>query len=223
MQGFALRTTPLGTFTFYFQHLNKATGKRDWHKIGDHPKWSVEEARNEARGLAGLVAKGHDIKQIRNSRVERNRVSGITFRQLHDEYIADCQVLVKRRYGIVPRLESWQEVQSALKRPLERWAKKLIVDITDNDVMELLGSWIDDGHIPMANRVRTLLHTLFVWAARPPRKYITVNPCSNLPPKEDEGTDEDDGRVLDAEQNSAPSGTASMIRTVPATVSARWR
>jgi hypothetical protein len=27
--GFALRTTPNAVFTFYYQHLNKKTGKRD--------------------------------------------------------------------------------------------------------------------------------------------------------------------------------------------------
>jgi hypothetical protein len=32
-KGFALRTTPNGVFTFYYQHLNEKTGKRDWHLI----------------------------------------------------------------------------------------------------------------------------------------------------------------------------------------------
>ena len=37
-KGFALRTTPNGVFTFYYQHLNKKTGKRNWHQIGS-PRW----------------------------------------------------------------------------------------------------------------------------------------------------------------------------------------
>jgi len=82
VKGFALRTTPNGVFTFYYQHLNKKTGKRDWHKIGDHPDWSVVKARNEARRLAGLVADDKDIKQIRRQKAEQDRVGSITFQQL---------------------------------------------------------------------------------------------------------------------------------------------
>jgi integrase len=200
VQGFALRTTPLGKFTFYFQYLNKATKKRDWHFIGEHPEWSIEDARNEARGLAGLVAKGVDIKKIRARRVEQSRVAGVTFRQLHDEYIKDCQTPVKRRWGMVPKLESWRDIQSMLKRPLEWWATTPVSEITDSNLMELYNSYVRDGHVPQANRVRGQLHTVFKWAIQPPRKYITANPCSTLPPKLEEVSDEEEGRTLDADE-----------------------
>jgi integrase len=200
VQGFALRTTPLGSCTFYFQYLNKATGKRDWHLIGAHPEWSIERARNEARGFAGLVAKGQNIKLIRNQQIEQTRVSGVTFRQLHDEYIEDCKQPMKKRWGMKPRVEGWSDVRAGFKRPLEWWGNKLVTEITDIEIMELLASWVKAGHVPMANRVRTALHTLFEWARVAPRKWITVNPCSVLPPKLDEGRNPDDARVLSADE-----------------------
>jgi integrase len=200
VKGFALRTTPLGVFSFYYQHLNARTGKRDWHLIGSYPEWSVAKARNEARRLAGLVADEKDIKQVRRQKTEQARVGGITFRQLHDEYIDDCRELVMKKWGRVPRLESWLDIRSLLKRPLKWWGKLPLTDITDNEVMALYRSFVRDGHVPQANRIRGQLHTLFRWAAQPPRKYIAINPCSNLPKKDDEPSAHDDGRVLTADE-----------------------
>lgn len=200
VKGFALRTTPNGSFTFYYQHLNKKTGKQDWHKIGDHPEWTIEAARNEARTLAGLNATGADIKKLRNSRAEQNRVAGTTFKQLHDEYINDCRTLVRKRWGMVPKKETWLDIQSALKRPLAWWGSMPVSEVTDDEVMKLYQSFVDEGHIPQANRIRTLLHTLFKWAAQPGRKYVNANPCATLPPKEEEPGAGEDGRVLDADE-----------------------
>ena len=91
--GFALRTTPNGVFTFYYQHLNKKTGRRDWHLIGAHPEWTPARARTEATRLAGLVAGEKDIKQIRHQKIARDRAEGVSFEQVHDEYISFCKQL----------------------------------------------------------------------------------------------------------------------------------
>jgi hypothetical protein len=107
--GFALRTTPNGVFTFYYQHLNKKTGKRDWHLIGAHPNWSVGEARNEATKLAGLVVQDKNTKLIRRQKAAQDRAGGITFQQVHDEYIDYCKEPVLRRWGKVARKENLAE------------------------------------------------------------------------------------------------------------------
>src|ERR1700756_5069674 len=199
VQGFALRTTPLGAFTFYFQHLNKRTGKRDWHFIGAYPEWDIDRARKEARRLAGLVDDGVDIKALRTVRLEEAS-RAITFKQLHDEYLDDCKTLVRKRWGMKPKKESWQDIQSALKRPLKAWGPMPVADITDNHVMAIYKTFVDEDHIPQGNRVRTMLHTLFKWAIMPPRKYLKTNPCSNLPQKEEEvpvdAATHPDGRLL---------------------------
>jgi integrase len=184
--GFTLRTTPNGSFTFYFVRTNPATKKLDWHLIGKHPSMSIADARIEARSLALLADKGHNIKQIRGQKRERARIEGVTFKQLHDEYIKDCQTLVRQRWGMVPRKESWKDIRSALKRPLEWWGSMALSEITDSSVMDLYQSFVDDDHVPQGNRIRTLLHTMFKWAIQPPRKYLNANPCATLPQKQKE-------------------------------------
>jgi integrase len=206
VKGFALRTTPQGTFSFYYQHLNKhrldAKGKpkRDWHLIGEHPAWSIERARNEARGLAKLAGDGKSIRQTRDQRQTLALAAGVTFQQLHDDYLAYCKELVTRRWGVVPRKESWEQVQDKLSRPRTWWATKPIADITDADIMELYESWTKDGFVAMANSVRSLLGTVFGWAMITPRKWLTKNPCDALPEMLEENSEIEDGRVLDADE-----------------------
>jgi integrase len=202
-QGFALRTTPNGVFSFYFQHLNKKTGKRDWHKIGDAgPEWSVEKARRESTRLAGLVAQEKSIRQIRQEKVEADRAGGVRFQQLHNEYIEYCKEPMQRRWGVVPRKESWQNIQSMLSRALQWWHKRVASEITAADTMELYKSFVAEGHPSMANCTRGDLRTMFNWAMDDKRKYVTVNPCPKLleDDKAVENRDIEDGRVLTADE-----------------------
>jgi integrase len=201
-KGFVLRTTPNGVFTFYYQHLNKQTGKRDWDLIGTHPDWTPERARKEATRLAGLVAGDKNIRLIRQREVEAHRAGGVTFQQLHDEYIAYCKEPVQRRWGVVPRKESWKNIQYGLVRALELWSKKVANEILPSDTLALYQDYVDEGHPAQANCVRGDLHTMFKWGMDDRRKYITTNPCPTLleDDKAVEKSEVEDGRVLTADE-----------------------
>jgi integrase len=201
-KGFVLRTTPNGVFTFFYQYLNKRTGKRDWHLIGTHPQWSVGEARNEATKLAGLVAQDKSIAQIRRLKIEQDRAEGVSFGRLHDEYIDYCRMPVDRRWGTVPRKETWRSIGYQLKRALEWWSDRAASEITSRDIKELYDSFVREGHPAQANAARGQLHTLFVWAMHDDRKYIAANPCTKQleDDKAVERADIEDGRVLTADE-----------------------
>jgi integrase len=206
-QGFVLRTTPNGVFSFYYTHLNKnklhpKTKKpvRDWYLIGTPPEWNPVTARKEATRLAGLVVQNKSIKQIRQQKIEAARAGGVTFQQLHDEYIEYCKELVQRRWGVVPRKESWQNIEYMLGRALQSWKKRVAGEITSDETMELYKSYVAEGHPAMANCTRGDLRTMFNWGVA--KKYVTVNPCLKL--LEDdravERRDIEDGRVLTADE-----------------------
>lgn len=200
--GFALRTTPNGVFTFYYQHLNKKTGKRDWDFIGTHPKWTPERARTEATRLAGLVAGGKSIKLIRRQQAAQHRAEGTSFQQAHNEYIDYCKQLVQRRWGMVPRKETWRNIQYALKRALDWWGNRVISEITSADVKDLYESFVNEMHPAQANNVRGQLQTMFVWAMHDDRKYLIISPCTKQleDDKAVEKADIEDGRVLTADE-----------------------
>jgi integrase len=201
-KGFALRTTPNGVFTFYYQHLNEKTGKRDWHLIGEHPVWTPARARNEATRLAGLIAGGKSIKVERHQQLMQARAEGTSFQQLYDEYIAYCSELIDRRWGRVPRKETWRSVAYALKRPVEWWGKRVAGEITSADIKELYDSIVKEGYPAQANNVRGQLHTMFVWGMHEDRRYLTANPCTKQleDDKAVERADIEDGRVLNADE-----------------------
>ena len=208
-KGFILRTTPNGVFTFFYTHLNKnkidpKTKKpvRDWHLIGNPPEWTPVTARKEAARLAGLVAQDKSIRQIRQQAVEAARAGGVTFQQLHDEYIDYCKEPVQRRWGVVPRKETWKSIEYKLGRALGWWHKRVASEITAYDTMELYQSYTDESHPAAANEARGQLHTMFNWAMDFKRRYVTVNPCPKLleDDKAVEKADIEDGRVLTADE-----------------------
>jgi len=62
--GFLLRVEPTGRQTFYYRgrltRPDRTRGSRRYYHIGDARHWTVAQARNEARRLAGMLADGID-------------------------------------------------------------------------------------------------------------------------------------------------------------------
>ncbi|WP_445215443.1 tyrosine-type recombinase/integrase [Bradyrhizobium sp. Pa8] len=209
-KGFVLRATANGAFSLYYQYLNKKklhpkTKKpvRDWELIGTvKDGWTIARARAEAARLAALIALGKDIRQIAAQQLADQRAMGVTFRQVHDEYIAYCSQLVDRKWGRVPRKETWPNIQSALKRPLEWWGDKVASEITPRDVKELYDSIVAEGYPAQANNVRGQLGTLFIWAMHEERQYVSKSPVVKQleDDKVAEKADLEEGRVLDIEE-----------------------
>ena len=193
-KGFALRVTPNGVASYYYHFLNKKRLDpksqkpiREWHLIGVHGEpnsngeaWTPPRARKEASRLAGLVAEDRSLKLVRQQKIEDDRARGITFQRLHDEYIADCRKPKLRRWGEVPTKETWRNIEYGLARSLELWRKRVAVEITTAEIMELYDAYVAEGHPAQANSVLSKLRTMFNWGANKKRRYIAVNPCPIL-------------------------------------------
>jgi integrase len=62
------------------------------------------------------------------------------------------------------------------------WNDRPIAGITDDDAAKMLADIADKrGRKAMANQAKHLLHAMFKWAKQPGRKFVTVNPFSDLP------------------------------------------
>src|SRR5262249_30184755 len=62
------------------------------------------------------------------------------------------------------------------------WNDRPIAAISDDGAAAMLVNIaIQRGKRTMANRAKNVLHTMFKWAKQPGRKFITVNPFSDLP------------------------------------------
>ena len=193
-KGFVLRHTPNGALTFFFVYLDRTklhptTKKptRDWYKIGEYDqvredgeKWNPINAREKATVLAGLIAQGKSIRAIQQRDVAVVIAGGVTFQQLHDEYFDWCKELLLRDWGLVPRKESWQNMQYSVARALGMWRKRIACEITTKEIMALYKAYVAEGHPAQANCVLGDLRTMFNWAMDPDLAYIKVNPCPLL-------------------------------------------
>jgi integrase len=174
--GLCLRVTPKGAKSFAFAYRSKATGKVVWLTIGRYPGTTLSEAREHA-DKARKVAGGGGTPVL-TAKAENAKTYAHVVEQYHDEYLKT--------------LRSGHRVHTILQRigRIYGWNDRPIASITDDTAHAMLTNYANvRGKKKMANRVKQLLHTMFKWAKQPGRKYVAVNPFSDLPapggPKEE--------------------------------------
>jgi integrase len=197
-RGFSVRLSPTAPAMFAFKYYDKALGKQVKLTLQhfDPINYTVDKARAEAYQLKAKAEAGVDLaQQKRVATTQRAKISGVTFEQIAKEYIDAISTLEKKADGeLRPVKESWKNDEGYLKRPRAAWGAWVASEVTDDDVMALLFS-IDS--VSSRNRTRSVLHTMFKWAKQPPRKYVTSNPCSDLPKRDKEYSKD---RALDRDE-----------------------
>jgi integrase len=119
---------------------------------------------------------------------------GMTVDELIETRIAWMSTLEKKADGETrPRVETWENVASHLRRLVSpKLGKKIAAEVTRNDVAELSNEIID-GKVGMASvsnarHMRRAVSGMYSWAAEAGRDYVpaTCQPCLKLPklPKE---------------------------------------
>jgi integrase len=144
-----LAVTAGGAKTFFV--YRKIHGKPVRLKIGDHPTVSVDTARREAERLVGEIANGVDPRHAK-----RELRAGLTFRELFTDFIESWAKLRKK---------TWQDDEAQFERYLTVWKAWKIAEIQKYHVATLhakIGR--DHGHYA-ANRLLSLTHAVFEWAA----------------------------------------------------------
>ena len=85
-----------------------------------------------------------------------------------------------------PRLESWENVASHLRRFLgPRLGKKIASEVTKHDIAtlsnDIVAGKLGVPSVSNARHMRQAASGLFNWAAEAGRDYVTASPCVNLP------------------------------------------
>ena len=170
-QGLELRVTEHGAKSFSFKYRSKRDGKVVRLTLGPYPDLGLADARLKAEQYRHLIAQGGDPRDEKRVAVTSAKRQGKTFEEVADLYL--------EQYA-KPKKASWQDDQSHLKRPRAKWRNLPVSAITDDHVAELLDEIAVEAPVS-ANRTQSILHTLFRWAKEPGRKYVTVNPVSDMP------------------------------------------
>jgi integrase len=116
--GFALRTTDAGFKSFVIEA--RVGGRVRRFTIGPADRWTVADARNEARQVLAGMSKGHDPLTARRAGRERSRTLG----SMLDEYIEARPV----------KASTAERYRGAIRRTMPDWLNKPIVEITPAQV-----------------------------------------------------------------------------------------
>src|SRR4029077_7517598 len=185
--GLYVSITTAGVATFSFKFTDPATGKQraGWLGVYNPETFTVEDARSRVYGLRGTGAAAL-AETFRDRKVQQAK-RGKTVDDIIEERIDWMKTPVKKRDGEMrPRLESWENVASHLRRFLSpRLGKKLAGEVTKHDIATLSNDIVAGRHgvpsVSNARHMRRAASGLFNWAAEAGRDYVTASPCVNLP------------------------------------------
>ena len=197
IKGFGLRVRPSGHKSFVFQYrLGGRDGSSHRLTIGDYGAVTVDQARRQAKQLAGAVAQGRNpaAERVAEKRAIANGRRAPTLASLAEDFLADRAA--KKKAGTV------YEYRRLLERDvLPTLGKVRTAEVTRAQVAKLHLSMTDRPYL--ANRALAVLSAIFRFGelheVRPPG----TNPCVGIDPYPERSRE----RFL-TEQELAALGTA---------------
>ena len=190
--GLYVSITTAGVATFSFKFTDPVTGKQrsGWLGVYNPETFAVEHARSKVYGLKGTGA-AVLAETFRERKVQQAK-RGKTVDEIIEERIEWMKTPVKKRdCELRPRLESWENVASHLRRFVgPRLGKKIASEVTKQDIAtlsnDIVAGKLGIPSVANARHMRRAASGLFNWAAEAGRDYVTASPCVNLPKLDDE-------------------------------------
>jgi len=162
--GLALRVTPSGVKTWTLMYRHRGRLRR--LTLGRADVIPLAKARERARDHLHDASKGADPA------AEKQAGKKV-------ETIGELATLYIEKWA-KPRKRSWKADDNLLRRKvLPHWRSRAIIDITRQDVRELVESVAEDGAPVVANRVAALCSKLFAFALD--RDLIAASPAVRIP------------------------------------------
>jgi integrase len=188
--GLYVSIIPAGVATFFFKFTDRTTGKQrsKWLGVYNPETLRVEDARTEVYALKTRIGKGENVAESLRQQKAQKAKQGKTVSKVIEERIEWMKTPVRKPDGEMrPRLESWENVASHLRRFISpRLGKKIASDVTKHDIATLSNDIVAGRHggkasVSNARHMRRAASGLFNWAAEAGRDYVTASPCVNLP------------------------------------------
>jgi integrase len=188
--GLYVSIIPAGVATFFFKFTDRTTGRQrsKWLGVYNPETFAVEHARTEVYALKTRIGNGVNVADsLRQQKAQKAKL-GRTVDEIIEERIEWMKTPVRKPDGEMrPRIESWENVASHLRRFLSpRLGKKLAGEVTKHDIATLSNDIVAGKHggkasVSNARHMRRAASGLFNWAAEAGRDYVTASPCVNLP------------------------------------------
>ena len=190
--GLYVSITTAGVATFSFKFTDPVSGKQrtGWLGVYNPETFAVEDARSRVYALRGTGAAAF-AETFRNRKVQQAK-KGRTVDEIIEERIDWMKTPVKKPDGEMrPRIESWQNVASHLRRFVSpRLGRKIASEVTKSDIAvlsnDIVAGKFGVPSVANARHMRRAASAMFSWGAEAGRDYISASPCINLPSLDDE-------------------------------------
>src|SRR5262245_55289854 len=166
--GLALRITPNGVKSWAFRFRDRTTGRPGRATIGQYPAVGLTAARASADAMRRDVANG--INPAARKQQDRATAGAKAFGALAERYLIEHARRHKRSYQ--------GDERNLRKHVLPRWQNRPYASIKRGDVIELVEGLVTAGKPTLANRVHSLVSTVFTFALD--AGLVEFNPCHRL-------------------------------------------
>ncbi|MCC7176915.1 MAG: tyrosine-type recombinase/integrase [Acidobacteria bacterium] len=163
--GFGVRVSPAGTKTFIFKYRTKA-GRVRWATLGRVGDVALDDARDRAYRMRGIVADGKDpLREIDTSR------GALTVKEALTRYLAHVEAKRKPRTHA-----SYQQIIDSVIAP--RLGSLPVLELGSDDVLRLHHEL---RATPVhANRVVAVLSAFLSWSVKAKLRPAGPNPCEGV-------------------------------------------
>ena len=166
--GLSFRVTSKGSKTFCFRFRDPVTQASTRATIGAYPDIGLGEARTRADGMRATVAGG--ANPVVEKRKGRATASQRAFGAIAERFMAEHSRRKKRSAD--------GDDRNLNLHVLPKWKNRQIDDIRRADVIELVEGIVTAGKPVLANRVQSLISSIFSFALD--ADLISANPCARL-------------------------------------------
>ncbi|KQT96971.1 tyrosine-type recombinase/integrase [Rhizobium sp. Leaf453] len=184
VSGLSVRVSEKGKKTFVLVARFPGSQNPTRRAIGEYPAMSLHTAREEAKNWLLLLKRGIDPREeTERAKTEQARKRANTFCSVVEDYLKDIPTRQRNRHAGQDEREIRREI---LDPKRNKWLSKPIVDVTDADIAELIGSIRDRPAPGMAYNVWGHIKAIFAWAMWPERRQgygLINNPTQHLQPK----------------------------------------
>jgi integrase len=166
--GLTFRISSKGVRTWAFRFKDPNTGASLRATIGTYPDIGLSDARTEADKLRAAVAAG--TNPIETRRIKRVTAKERTFAAVAERFMVEHSRRKKRSAD--------GDDRNLNLHVLPKWKSRQIEDIRRADVIELVEGLVTSGKPVLANRVQSLISSVFSFALD--ADLLSANPCGRL-------------------------------------------
>lgn len=166
--GLSFRVTKAGARTWAFRFRDPKTGASSRATIGNFPDVGLSDARTRANRMRETVEAG--LNPVVEKRVQRALANQRSFAVVAERFMVEHSRRKKRSAD--------GDDRNLNLHILPKWKNRQIEDIRRADVIELVAGLVTDGKPVLANRVQSLISSIFSFALD--ADVLSANPCARL-------------------------------------------